>query len=130
MDPRALTELLPNRKEDGAPLNAPVSEDRFLILSETGATSVFLSNTNHEEDRPCHLRLKMLPCPSASTWPSTTPPEQRYFPAGVYEILGREEGKPRLQINAQNCVHCRTCNIKDPTQKINWVAPQGGEGPT
>ncbi|HLO62461.1 MAG TPA: electron transfer flavoprotein-ubiquinone oxidoreductase [Azonexus sp.] len=93
-------------------------------------SSVFLSSTNHEEDQPCHLQLKDASVPIAVNLAKYDAPEQRYCPAGVYEILGQEEGQPRLQINAQNCVHCKTCDIKDPTQNINWVVPQGGEGPT
>ncbi len=90
-------------------------------------SSVFLSNTNHEEDQPCHLRLKDAAVPIAHNLALYAAPEQRYCPAGVYEIV--EEGGPRLQINAQNCVHCKTCDIKDPGQNIDWVTPQGGEGP-
>jgi electron-transferring-flavoprotein dehydrogenase len=91
-------------------------------------SSVFLSNTNHEEDQPCHLRLKDAEAPIRDNLARYAAPEQRYCPAGVYEIV-EEEGKPRLQINAQNCVHCKTCDIKDPGQNIEWVTPQGGEGP-
>jgi electron-transferring-flavoprotein dehydrogenase len=91
---------------------------------------VFLSNTHHEENQPCHLRLKDATVPIAVNLVLYDAPEQRYCPAGVYEILRDEKGEnPRLQINAQNCVHCKTCDIKDPTQNITWVAPQGGEGP-
>ncbi|MDK9714704.1 MAG: electron transfer flavoprotein-ubiquinone oxidoreductase [Sulfuritalea sp.] len=93
-------------------------------------SSVFLSSTNHEEDQPCHLQLKDAAVPVSVNLAQYDAPEQRFCPAGVYEILGHEEGHPRLQINAQNCVHCKTCDIKDPTQNINWVVPQGGEGPT
>ena len=93
-------------------------------------SSVFLSNTNHEEDQPCHLRLKDASVPIAVNLARYDAPEQRYCPAGVYEIVrDANGGNPRLQINAQNCVHCKTCDIKDPTQNIDWVAPQGGEGP-
>ncbi|MDO9600618.1 MAG: 4Fe-4S dicluster domain-containing protein, partial [Azoarcus sp.] len=93
-------------------------------------SSVFLSNTNHEEEQPCHLRLKDASVPIAVNLALYDAPEQRYCPAGVYEIVhDGEAGAPRLQINAQNCVHCKTCDIKDPTQNINWVVPQGGEGP-
>ncbi|MDO9598972.1 MAG: electron transfer flavoprotein-ubiquinone oxidoreductase [Azoarcus sp.] len=93
-------------------------------------SSVFLSNTNHEEEQPCHLRLKDPSVPIAVNLALYDAPEQRYCPAGVYEIVhDGEAGAPRLQINAQNCVHCKTCDIKDPTQNINWVVPQGGEGP-
>jgi electron-transferring-flavoprotein dehydrogenase len=93
-------------------------------------SSVFVSNTNHEEDQPCHLRLKDAAVPVAVNLALYDAPEQRYCPAGVYEIVRDAEGSnPRLQINAQNCVHCKSCDIKDPTQNIVWVTPQGGEGP-
>ncbi|MGB0681438.1 MAG: electron transfer flavoprotein-ubiquinone oxidoreductase [Magnetovibrionaceae bacterium] len=94
-------------------------------------SSVFISNTNHEEDQPCHLQLKDGGVPMSINWALYAGPEQRFCPAGVYEYLDDEEaeGGKRFQINAQNCVHCKTCDIKDPTQNINWVTPQGGEGP-
>ena len=93
-------------------------------------SSVFISNTNHEENQPIHLTLRDQDVPVAVNWEKYRSPETRYCPAGVYEILGVEEGQPRLQINAQNCVHCKTCDIKDPTQNINWVTPEGGGGPS
>ncbi|NMG31133.1 electron transfer flavoprotein-ubiquinone oxidoreductase [Aromatoleum evansii] len=100
------------------------------VLTFDRLSSVFLSNTNHEEDQPCHLQLKDASVPIAVNLAKYDAPEQRYCPAGVYEIVRDESGQnPRLQINAQNCVHCKTCDIKDPTQNINWVVPQGGEGP-
>ena len=102
----------------------PDGEITFDILS-----SVYLSNTNHEEDQPVHLRLSDETIPVEINLEEYDAPEERYCPARVYEIVGREEGKPRLQINAQNCVHCKTCDIKDPTQNINWVVPEGGGGP-
>jgi electron-transferring-flavoprotein dehydrogenase len=93
-------------------------------------SSVFLSNTHHEEDEPCHLKLKDDSVPIRVNLALYDAPEQRYCPAGVYEILRDAAGdNPHLQINAQNCIHCKTCDIKDPTQNITWVAPQGGEGP-
>lgn len=93
-------------------------------------SSVFLSNTNHEEEQPCHLQLKDPAVAIRINLADYDAPEQRYCPAGVYEIVrDADESNPRLQINAQNCVHCKTCDIKDPTQNINWVVPQGGEGP-
>lgn len=93
-------------------------------------SSVFISNTNHEEDQPCHLTLKDATVPIRINLALYDAPEQRYCPAGVYEILRDDDGNnPRLQINSQNCVHCKTCDIKDPTQNINWVTPQGGDGP-
>ncbi|TMW76283.1 electron transfer flavoprotein-ubiquinone oxidoreductase [Thauera sp. UPWRP] len=98
------------------------------VLTFDRLSSVFLSNTNHEEEQPCHLQLKDPGTPIAINLARYDAPEQRYCPAGVYEIVQEETG-PRLQINAQNCVHCKTCDIKDPTQNINWVVPQGGEGP-
>ena len=93
-------------------------------------SSVFLSNTNHEEEQPCHLQLKDAAVPINLNLAKYDAPEQRYCPAGVYEIVASEGAPPRLQINAQNCVHCKTCDIKDPNQNITWVVPQGGEGPT
>ena len=93
-------------------------------------SSVYLSGTNHEEDQPVHLVLRDSTVPVAHNLALYDAPEQRYCPAGVYEIVRDEDGgNPRLQINAQNCVHCKTCDIKDPTQNINWVTPEGGGGP-
>ncbi len=92
-------------------------------------SSVFISNTNHEENQPCHLTLKDPAVPVAVNLRTYAGPEARYCPAGVYEFVKNESGGDRLQINAQNCVHCKTCDIKDPTQNIVWVAPQGGGGP-
>ncbi|MBL8443416.1 MAG: electron transfer flavoprotein-ubiquinone oxidoreductase [Zoogloeaceae bacterium] len=100
------------------------------VISFDRLSSVFLSNTNHEEEQPCHLQLKDPSVAIRINFEQYDSPEQRYCPAGVYEIVrDGEGGAPRLQINAQNCVHCKTCDIKDPTQNINWVVPQGGEGP-
>jgi electron-transferring-flavoprotein dehydrogenase len=92
-------------------------------------SSVFMSNTNHEENQPVHLRLRDPAVPIRINLPVYDAPEQRYCPAGVYEIIREGTGEPHLQINAQNCVHCKTCDIKDPTQNIDWVVPQGGGGP-
>jgi electron-transferring-flavoprotein dehydrogenase len=93
-------------------------------------SSVFLSNTNHEEDQPCHLTLKDANIPLEVNLPKWDEPAQRYCPAGVYEIVEEETtGNKRFQINAQNCVHCKTCDIKDPSQNINWVTPEGTGGP-
>jgi electron-transferring-flavoprotein dehydrogenase len=91
-------------------------------------SSVFLSNTNHEEDQPCHLTLADAAVPIRDNLPQYDEPAQRYCPAGVYEIVEEESG-PRFQINAQNCVHCKTCDIKDPAQNITWVVPEGAGGP-
>ncbi|HKO89019.1 MAG TPA: electron transfer flavoprotein-ubiquinone oxidoreductase [Burkholderiales bacterium] len=98
------------------------------VLTFDKLTSVYLSNTQHEENQPCHLRLREPERAIEINLAQYDSPEQRYCPAGVYEIL-RNEGKPRLQINAANCVHCKACDIKDPTQNIDWVVPQGGDGP-
>ncbi len=91
-------------------------------------SSVYLSNTNHEENQPCHLHLKDASVPITVNLARFDAPEQRYCPAGVYEIV-TEHDQPRLQINAQNCVHCKACDIKDPTQNIVWTVPEGGGGP-
>jgi electron-transferring-flavoprotein dehydrogenase len=99
------------------------------VISFDKLSSVFVSNTNHEEDQPVHLTLKDADIPTAINLPVFAGPEQRYCPAGVYEYVEDASGDPRLQINAQNCVHCKTCDIKDPTQNINWVTPEGGGGP-
>lgn len=98
------------------------------VLTFDKLSSVFLSSTNHEEDQPSHLTLKDRDVPVQHNLKKYDAPEQRYCPAAVYEIV-EENGKPRLQINAQNCVHCKTCDIKDPTQNIVWVTPEGGGGP-
>ena len=92
-------------------------------------SSVFISNTNHGEDQPVHLTLKNPSVPVDVNLATYAGPEQRYCPAGVYEFVKTDEGKDRLQINAQNCVHCKTCDLKDPTQNIVWVTPEGGGGP-
>jgi electron-transferring-flavoprotein dehydrogenase len=114
------------RADHFKPINYPKPDG---VISFDRLSSVFLSNTNHEEDQPCHLVLKDPTVPTAINLPIYAGPEARYCPAGVYEFLGVEEGEPRLQINAQNCVHCKTCDIKDMTQNIDWVAPEGGGGP-
>ncbi|WP_288949953.1 electron transfer flavoprotein-ubiquinone oxidoreductase [uncultured Paracoccus sp.] len=97
-------------------------------LSFDRLTNVAFSFTNHEESQPCHLKLKDPSVPIAVNLPLYAEPAQRYCPAGVYEVLDGPEG-PRFQINFQNCVHCKTCDIKDPSQNINWTTPQGGDGP-
>ncbi|MBN8897108.1 MAG: electron transfer flavoprotein-ubiquinone oxidoreductase [Rhodospirillales bacterium] len=99
------------------------------VLTFDRLSSVFLSNTNHEENQPAHLKLRDPAKAIEVNWREFRSPETRYCPAAVYEIVGAEEGQPRLQINAQNCVHCKTCDIKDPTQNIDWLTPEGGGGP-
>ncbi|MDR0673047.1 MAG: electron transfer flavoprotein-ubiquinone oxidoreductase [Zoogloeaceae bacterium] len=99
------------------------------VITFDRLSSVFLSNINHEENQICHLRLRDESAPVNINLKKYAAPETRYCPAGVYEILGEEEGNPRLQINAQNCLHCKTCDIKDPTQNIRWTTPEGGSGP-
>ena len=98
-------------------------------LSFDRLSSVFISNTNHEENQPAHLTLKDAGVPVATNLAKYAGPEGRYCPAGVYEYVKNDDGSDRLQINAQNCVHCKTCDIKDPTQNIVWVTPEGGGGP-
>jgi electron-transferring-flavoprotein dehydrogenase len=114
------------QKSEAAPIDYPKPDG---VLTFDRLSSVFVSNTNHEEDQPVHLTLKDADIPTAINLPVYAGPEQRYCPAGVYEFVDGENGEPRLQINAQNCVHCKTCDIKDPTQNINWVTPEGGGGP-
>ena len=92
-------------------------------------SSVFLSNTNHEEDQPCHLTLRDSSIPIAKNLPLYDEPAQRYCPAGVYEVVELADGSKKFQINGQNCVHCKTCDIKDPAQNITWVCPEGAGGP-
>ena len=100
------------------------------VVSFDRNSSVYLSGTNHEENQPAHLQLKDPSVPVDHNLAIYDAPEQRYCPAGVYEIVEEEDGSnPRLQINAQNCIHCKTCDIKDPTQNITWVTPEGGGGP-
>jgi len=99
------------------------------VLTFDRLTSVSFSATNHEEDQPVHLRLKDPAIPVRVNLPEFAEPAQRYCPAGVYEIIKDADGKPRFQINAQNCVHCKTCDIKDPAQNITWTCPEGGGGP-
>jgi electron-transferring-flavoprotein dehydrogenase len=115
LEPAKLHRIIDYPKPDGK-----ITFDRL--------SSVFISNTNHEENQPSHLTLKDQDVPVAINLDIYAGPEQRYCPAGVYEYI-EVKGKPKLQINAQNCVHCKTCDIKDPTQNIVWVAPEGGGGP-
>ncbi|MCL4677356.1 MAG: 4Fe-4S dicluster domain-containing protein [Alphaproteobacteria bacterium] len=99
------------------------------VLTFDRLSSVQLSNTNHAEGQPVHLRLRDPQLPVRDNLPAYDEPAQRYCPAGVYEIIKDSDGHPRFQINSQNCVHCKTCDIKDPAQNIDWVVPQGGDGP-
>ncbi|WP_244494669.1 4Fe-4S dicluster domain-containing protein [Ensifer sp. Root127] len=98
------------------------------VLTFDRLSSVFLSNTNHEEDQPIHLQVKNPELQRTSELDVFAGPSTRYCPAGVYEWV-EKDGQPVFVINAQNCVHCKTCDIKDPNRNINWVPPQGGEGP-
>ena len=115
--------LLPAK--DCEPISYPKPDGKVTFDK---MSSVYLSNTNHEEDQPVHLRLRDPAVAIETNLAIYDAPEQRYCPAGVYEIV-RETGAPRLQINAVNCVHCKTCDIKDPLQNIDWVVPEGGGGP-
>ena len=114
------------RKDLFRPIRYPKPDG---VISFDRLSSVFLSNTNHEEDQPSHLVLKDPSVPTRINLPLYDGPEQRYCPAGVYEYVADQGDELRLQINAQNCVHCKTCDIKDPTQNIEWVTPEGGGGP-
>jgi electron-transferring-flavoprotein dehydrogenase len=109
-----------------APISYPKPDGK---VSFDRLSSVFISNTNHEENQPAHLRLADPALAISVNYELYASPEQRYCPAGVYEIVMSDAEKPRLQINAQNCVHCKTCDIKDPRQNIHWVTPEGGGGP-
>lgn len=111
--------------KDFAPIAYPKPDGK---LSFDRLTNVAFSFTNHEESQPCHLHLKDASVPISVNLPMYDEPAQRYCPAGVYEVL-QGEGGPKFQINFQNCVHCKTCDIKDPSQNINWTTPQGGDGP-
>ena len=111
--------------EDSAPIEYPSPDGK---ISFDKPSSVFLSYTNHEEDQPAHLTLIDDSIPLSTNLPKWNEPAQRYFPAGVYEVV-EKDGKELFQINAQNCVHCKTCDIKDPSQNITWVVPEGGGGP-
>jgi electron-transferring-flavoprotein dehydrogenase len=113
------------KRTEAAPIDYPKPDGK---LAFDRLTSVSFSNTNHGEDQPIHLTLKDPRVPVSVNLALYDAPEQRYCPAGVYEIV-RDNDEPRLQINAQNCVHCKTCDIKDPTQNIVWVVPEGGGGP-
>ena len=99
------------------------------VLTFDRLTNVSFSSTYHEENQPCHLKIEDQSIPISNNYEFFDSPEQRYCPAGVYEILNDNDGNPRLQINFQNCIHCKTCDIKDPKQNIIWVSPEGGGGP-
>jgi electron-transferring-flavoprotein dehydrogenase len=114
------------KAKDATPIAYPKPDGK---LTFDRLSSVFISNTNHEENQPAHLKLLDPSKAISVNWNEYRSPETRYCPAGVYEIVGEETGDPKLQINAQNCVHCKTCDIKDPTQNINWVVPEGAGGP-
>ncbi|MEK6205734.1 MAG: electron transfer flavoprotein-ubiquinone oxidoreductase, partial [Amylibacter sp.] len=119
--------LSTGKAADYAPIEYPKPDGK---LSFDRLTNVSFSATNHEEDEPCHLKLADPNTPIEVNLPEFAEPAQRYCPAGVYEVTRDEDGSnPRFQINAQNCVHCKTCDIKDPSQNITWATPQGGEGP-
>jgi electron-transferring-flavoprotein dehydrogenase len=113
------------RKDSARPIEYPKPDG---VLTFDRLSSVFVSNTSHEEDQPVHLRLKDPAIPTSLNLPVYAGPESRYCPAGVYEFV-TQDGATRLQINAANCVHCKTCDIKDPAQNIDWVVPEGGGGP-
>ena len=125
---------LRNKEPDHASLKPANTAEKIEYPSPDGKisfdilSSVFLSSTNHEENQPVHLKLVDPDVPLAQNLPKFSEPAQRYCPAGVYEIV-EENGGQRFQINSQNCVHCKTCDIKDPAQNINWVVPEGGGGP-
>jgi electron-transferring-flavoprotein dehydrogenase len=129
---------LKHGKPDNATLK-PLAEVKPIVYPKPDgritfdkASSVFLSNTNHEEDQPVHLRLKDPSIPIRVNLPEFGEPARLYCPAGVYEVVYGDEAArtdPRFVINAQNCVHCKTCDIKDPEQNIDWTAPEGGGGP-
>ncbi len=114
------------KAEDSKPIDYPKADGK---LTFDRLSSVYISNTNHAEDQPCHLKLRDPSIPINVNLPVWAEPAQRYCPAGVYEVVSEADGSKRFQINAQNCVHCKTCDIKDPSQNIDWVVPQGGDGP-
>jgi electron-transferring-flavoprotein dehydrogenase len=114
------------RAQDAQPIAYPKPDG---VLTFDRLTSVSFSGTNHEENQPVHLKLVDPAVPIAINLPEFAEPAQRYCPAAVYEVVAEPGGDPRFQINAQNCVHCKTCDIKDPSQNINWVCPEGGGGP-
>ncbi|MEL6372548.1 MAG: electron transfer flavoprotein-ubiquinone oxidoreductase [Pseudomonadota bacterium] len=132
---RALGYVLKHKKTDHGALTSATTQKRIEypkpdgVLTFDKLTNLSFSATNHEEDQPAHLKLKDPDVPVDINLPRYAEPAQRYCPAGVYEIVHDDDGKPRFQINAQNCVHCKTCDIKDPSQNIVWTCPEGGGGP-
>ena len=126
---------LHHHRPDNATLRAAKEVPRIVypkpdgVLTFDRLSSVYISNTNHEENQPVHLKLRDPSAWLGVNFETYGSPESRYCPAGVYEVAGLEQGKPSLQINAQNCVHCKTCDIKDPGQNIDWCTPEGGGGP-
>ena len=114
------------KAKDFAPIDYPKPDG---VLSFDRLTNVAFSFTNHDEAQPAHLKLKDPSVPIAINLPKYAEPAQRYCPAGVYEVIVEEGKEPRFQINFQNCVHCKTCDIKDPSQNITWTTPMGGGGP-
>ncbi|MCB9982577.1 MAG: electron transfer flavoprotein-ubiquinone oxidoreductase [Rhodospirillales bacterium] len=114
------------KAKDCAPIDYPKPDG---VLTFDRLTSVSFSNTNHGEDQPCHLRLRDPAVPVDVNYTEYAGPSQRYCPAGVYEFVDGSDGKPKFQINSQNCVHCKSCDIKDPSQNIDWTTPHGGDGP-
>ena len=129
--PITLHDLIPDHKQlKSAALSQPIQYPKpDGVITFDRLSSVFLSNTNHQEDQPCHLKLSDPHIPIESNLPLYDEPAQRYCPAGVYEVIENKEGDKQFQINSQNCVHCKTCDIKDPAQNITWVTPEGGGGP-
>ena len=115
-------------KSDFQPIDYPKPDGEVTF---DRLSSVYISNTNHDDNQPCHLTLRDDEVPVSLNLETYDAPEQRYCPAGVYEIVRDDDGdNPRLQINYQNCVHCKTRDIKDPSQNIVWTVPQGGDGPS
>ncbi len=112
--------------KDAKKINYPKYDNK---ISFDKLSSVFLSNTNHEEDQPCHLRLKDPQLPIKLNLKEYDEPAQRYCPAGVYEVINDDNGDPVFNINSQNCIHCKTCDIKEPNQNIDWMVPEGAGGP-
>ena len=112
--------------KDYAPIDYPKPDG---VLSFDRLTNVAFSATNHDENQPAHLRLRDASIPIMVNLPKYAEPAQRYCPAGVYEVIAEDGKEPRFQINFQNCVHCKTCDIKDPSQNITWTTPIGGGGP-